>query len=682
MSEEKIKKILKDFGLTETETEVYLFLASHDPSKGTEIARQVKKDKAQVYHILKSLQAKGLVESTLEAPVRFTPVPFEKVVESTIKAKRDEAARIESIKQELFDYWKNVKKGRPESPLEKFIIIEGSDKIYQRIFEMINNTQRQLSIVSTVQGLLQADRYGLLDAAFEHPLKSQVQFRFLTELSEQNVNAMKTLLGRKPQAGVNFKGRNPDLGLRLPPRMVIRDEEEILLFITPRAEASPTPQDEVCLWTNCKTLVQSFSAAFKDSWSKATDVKRSIQIIENRKLRAKMHILSDATATTKQYDEAMLQARQEVFMMTSDEGLGDLAQRTVLLKEWSERRVSVKIMAPITSANLKAAQSLAKCYEVKHVPTSYLSSTIIDGRYLFQFKNPPTSLGKTEAIPLFENIFYTNNLAQVEKTKDMLMTIWENAQVPSPTTLATIFASTKPLIDSNAEDIFLGYVRKVNGPILITDEQQYEKLTEEDVLRKIINAQKTPRQIQSTNVTKQYGFCAQAIIHPPKPINPPDILIYALHYEKQSTYGALDAIFIHLWLETPKGYAYVPVAFAHDNPKTSSFYKRVFGDISVQLLEKDEIQVQLHGKNFFCGWTKPIFIKPNLQLEPSSILLEGFGDLRTGTLTVVQPSGVKITQEFNGFEAFVTFFHPSAKYSGPGTDGVIYRDAITTISWS
>ena len=145
LSEENIKRILKDFGLTETEGEIYLFLARNDPLKGTQIARQMRKDKAQVYHILKSLQAKGLVESTLEMPVRFTPVPFERVVESTIKAKRAEAARIESIKQELFDYWKNIKRDTLDLPLEKFIVIEGSSKIYLRILEMINKTKRQKS---------------------------------------------------------------------------------------------------------------------------------------------------------------------------------------------------------------------------------------------------------------------------------------------------------------------------------------------------------------------------------------------------------------------------------------------------------------------------------------------------------------------------------------------------------
>ena len=43
------------------------------------------------------------------------------------------------------------------------------------------------------------------------------------------------------------------------------------------------------------------------------------------------------------------------------------------------------------------------------------------------------------------------------------------------------------------------------------------------------------------------------------------------------------------------------------------------------------------------------------------------------------PSGTKINFEANSYEAFVTFYHPASKYSGPGTDGTIGRDVVITI---
>ena len=90
MDKEPIKKVLKSFGLTEKETEVYIFLAKQGVLRGRKIAKQMKKDKGQVYRILKSLQKKGLVESTLEFPTRFTAVPFEKVLDLFIKSKQEE----------------------------------------------------------------------------------------------------------------------------------------------------------------------------------------------------------------------------------------------------------------------------------------------------------------------------------------------------------------------------------------------------------------------------------------------------------------------------------------------------------------------------------------------------------------------------------------------------------------
>ncbi len=70
MSEVAVRKILREFGLTEKEMDIYIFLAKQDILKGGEIAKQTKTTKALVYRILRSLQAKGIVESTVEFPAR------------------------------------------------------------------------------------------------------------------------------------------------------------------------------------------------------------------------------------------------------------------------------------------------------------------------------------------------------------------------------------------------------------------------------------------------------------------------------------------------------------------------------------------------------------------------------------------------------------------------------------
>ena len=55
-------------------------------------------------------------------------------------------------------------------------------------------------------------------------------------------------------------------------------------------------------------------------------------------------------------------------------------------------------------------------------------------------------------------------------------------------------------------------------------------------------------------------------------------------------------------------------------------------------------------------------------------MVEGYGETKTIRWTVRIPSGYILKTEGIGGEAFVTFLHPSSKYSGPGTDGVLGRD--------
>jgi HTH-type transcriptional regulator, sugar sensing transcriptional regulator len=672
LSEENIKRILRDFGLTDTEGEVYLFLAKRDAIKGTELARQIKKDKAQTYHILKSLQSKGLVQSTLEAPVRFTPVPFEKVVESTIKAKRDEAARIEGLKQELYDYWKTLRKNKPELPVERFFVIEGSKKIYPKILEMINKTKTQLSLISTTEDLLKAERFGLLDAAFEHRYGADVHFRFLTDIDEKSVEYIKNLLTKKQNSEVDFKGRNPEAGLRLFPRMVIQDDDEILLFITPQSNESMVENPEVCLWTNCLMLVQSFSAVFEDFWHNALDIERKIEEIETRSRPMKRVIGSRETALDD-YEKALRSAEKEIFLMTSPKGLLFLKEKSCLLRELSEKGVSARIMAPITSNNLQVAEELSKYCTIKHSLASELETTIIDAKHLFQFKSFPLEDEPSNS----SNVFYTDDVEHITKTTSALNAVWRKAQAPSQVTLESILEHIGPTLmplSAKTREV----IKKRGIQQLINDKTPSEK----EILEKIVHSKKIPFKEGKENFI--YATAGSAVIHPQEYFNLPDLMINVFHIDKKSSLGGEDAMIVFAWMDTPQGKAYEPVAIVGDNPAAQIAWKNLYPKASVPkntlLVQKDEIQVQIHGETLFVGWTVPIRLFPQkYTLPPACLQIEGYGEVKSVAYMICRDATHKTTVEQNYLDAFVTFYHPASKYSGPGTDGYFVRDLIVTI---
>ena len=677
MSEDPIKKILKDVGLTEKETDVYIFLAKHGALKGIEIAKQTRIDKAEVYRILKSLQSKGLLESTLEAPVRFITVPFDKVIDSFVKARRDEAAIIERKKEDLLDDWKKISKTSLELAAEKFVVIEGESKIYPKIFQMINETKQQLSAISMVRDLFRGYQSGLFDAAFQHPLKSQIQFRFLTELSQENVSVVKNLLKKMPNVGLNFRGRTSDLGLRLSPRMVIRDDEEILFFITPRTDAMSPMKIETCLWTNCRELVQSFVAVFEDLWRNSADIEGKIEEIETGKPSPNIFSLN-TSAAKKKYDETLFKAKEEIVIMTSSEGLIE-SKSVFQLRDLAQRGISIKIMAPINGENLETALQLLAFCEVRHIPKGYFLTTLVDKAHVFQ-SDSTSSDHQTLGSKYSENMFYTNDSDYVGKTKNMLADIWRNARPPSAITLESILnpATIHSTTISNPLSKVHNTLKKVNS-IALVEEKTPNVLTEKDVLKKIIDAKNDP-----TKTHIQYGIAGQAIIHPQGILNMPDLLFYVLHYDKNPVYATQNILIVNVWSKTPKGFAFVPAVFICDNSESLDFWKKFLAGLpfaqNMQLVDRDELQVKLYGNNLFCGWTAPILLSPSLKLQPACIMLEACGDLKTSAHTLDFPSGCRIVHEYNGFEAFVTFWNQSSKYSGPGTEGFIARENVSTIS--
>jgi sugar-specific transcriptional regulator TrmB len=679
LSQEKALKTLVDLGLTRLDSQIYIYLAKRGPRKAREISKALKVQKQPLYRSLKRLQSKAVVSATLEHPARFSAVSFEKVLDLFIRAKLEEAQNIQHEKSGLLSTWQTIQVEATPEVAARFMVIEGRNIIYSRIKQMVSETKSHLSIISTVSGLVRADQFGLLDAGFKHPLRSKIQFRLLTHLSEQNVSAMKSLLKETPEAGLRFEIRNPNLGLRLFPRMVLRDEEEVVFFINPKVDDSLSKEDNVCLWTNCKSLVHSFLVMFEELWRNSTEMERRILEIETGKPSSKIFFISDIEAVERKYDEMAQSAGKEIMLLTSSKGLIESWKNIQQLKNWSEKGVSVKIMAPVVKENWEAMEQSSRFCAVRHVPAHYWETAIVDEKHFFQFKTPSPDQEELEPTSRFDQAYYTNDGEWVKRMKTALNDIWRNAQPPSSITLESVIGPYGPPVVPFPKDDLQSRLWEAK----IIDYDPPGTISEREIVNKIIRAQRIPTKDPSKELSKGYGSTGMAVIHLPAQFNLPDMAIQAWKHDKQSSFGEEDTIIVYFWLETPSGHAYVPVAIAGDNPNGQDAWRAVYAttpaEKNVYLFKKDEIQVRVHGNTLFAGWTVPIKLFPSkYTLPPACMLIEGYGDVDTIAYTVVLPSGFRIEVEENCFDAFVTFIHAASKYSGPGTDGSLARDHITT----
>jgi len=211
-------------------------------------------------------------------------------------------------------------------------------------------------------------------------------------------------------------------------------------------------------------------------------------------------VIRNAKAAFKKFNEILNSAEKEILIMTSSKGVINAWKSKTLLEKWQEKGVSAKIIAPITSENLKAARELSKYSAVKHIPACYSRVTLIDGKHLFQFKIPQEKL---EGIQHFENAIYTNDLEYVQRTRDMLNEIWNDSLDISKVIVGSIARALVPtvLLSTHVSDVAKSMSKQNIGAVIVArDFEPLGIITERDIIEKVVLANKDLHEVVAQEI--------------------------------------------------------------------------------------------------------------------------------------------------------------------------------------
>lgn len=674
VSREKVLVELTKLGLKKAEAKTYFYLAKKGPKKANEITKALGMTKQQLYPIIKELQSKALVTATLDRPAEFSAISFEKFLDLFAQAKLEEAKIIQQNKGKLLSDWQSIAPPISENISENFSIIKGRTYVYSKIQQMIQETKRQFCAMSNLPDLLRADQFGVFDILQDFPNVPEIRFRIITEVSDCLLIELKNfLVGINSQ--IRFRARNDDVELSLFPKMVLRDNEEVLYFIS---SGRGNHDDIICLSTNCGSLVSPFSSIFEELWNKSTKIEEKIKEMETGNLLGITEIIEDPNVTATKFNNVLRNANRNVSIIVSSDKILNFQELISIFRELVNKKVSIKIISPITNQNLKVANELAVFSKIKHVPPGYKDTIIVDDKHLFQFKIQ--EIDNDKAALNFENTFYTNNIKYVEKSKNLFKEMRKNAQVPLNFLLNPVKRERSGRLNQDPILAPFNILKKLSYITLI-EHGQSKTPKEIEIINKIITARKKPSSEEDFEGYHSYTSSGLAVVRLNEKKDLPTILIRSWHFDKKSVFGTGDVLMLHLWLKAQDEYAFVPVAIVHDQPETTNHWKEWMAGTpaaqNVQSIKKDEIEVQSYGKTLFACWTKPIPLIPKTYiLPPSTIILRGFGNVITGVFTQLFPSGIQSRMEFNGFEAYVTFIHGKTKYSGSSSVGFIFREAL------
>ena len=676
MSQEEILQILVNLGLKKSEAKTYFYLAKRGPKKANEITKTLRMTKQQLYPIIKSLQNKAIIVATLDRPAVFSAVPFDRVLDLISKVKFEEVKIIQNNKGKLLSDWESISLPNDKGVYAKFIVIKGRKYVYSKIQQMIEETTSQFSVISNFSGLLRVEQSGVFEVIKNHPMKSKIKFRIITEVLKNHLRVMNDFL-KSIDSTVRIKGRNSDLGLSLFPKIIIRDNKEILYFISQQDNESENLEDFVSIFTNCVSLVKPFSKVFEDLWENSSEIQEKILEIKKGTSPKRTRIIEKSDIALVKYNEALKKAKKDIIFVTTSDELQLYWKKTQLLKELASKGVLIRIMAPISRKNLKFALYLSDFCEVRHVPNEYLKTIIVDGKYLFEFKKEESQKKKDQGKIL--QTLYSNDFEYVEKAKNMLLDIWKNSVIPSALTAESMLGSQSSISEHQSQK---KSKYKIVDVVYNTNQWYGEThqtgITERDVTRRILNYKKNLR--PNSKIVTLCGTVGYAIIHSHPNFDFPNLLIAAYHIDEESSFGAEDALVISLGFNTSQGFRYVPMTIVGDNPKATEQWKKNFENTlaparkNYHLFKRGELQIQIHGNTFNAGWTRAIPLLPNQPLPPSSIYLSSTGRIRTRAFDITNTNGIRHEQKFNYYDAFITFIHNNTIYRGPSTDGLLVRE--------
>ncbi|MCL4435890.1 MAG: hypothetical protein M1503_01705 [Thaumarchaeota archaeon] len=308
-NEETVLDILGDFGLTAKESEIYVLLCKKGPLKGLEVSKMLGMHKGEAYRVLKSLQRRGMVESIIESPLRFSALSFERFLNMHIEAKRREADTLEKKKGEILEQWRSLDSERSNPSEDRFLVISGAHNIYSKVLQMWGESSQEVLGISTLTDFTQTQKRGVMDGIVSIAAKKRVTpswcSKIILDFPERNIEAMKRYLKRSEAKHANIEWRYTDLTSNSHLRFVIKDAEEVLFFLTNKEKPNSSKQ-EVCFWTNSESLVLSFKTIHETIWPNSQNIAKHIEEIEARTPTEKPRIKKKEAPTPSHKGSARL----------------------------------------------------------------------------------------------------------------------------------------------------------------------------------------------------------------------------------------------------------------------------------------------------------------------------------------------------------------------------------------
>ncbi len=258
---------LKEFGLTDTQSSVYLSIVRLGLASVSQITKESGVRREEVYRVLPSLEEMGLAERVLGTPVKVRATPVEEALPSLIKRLRDDTnLRVAALEAITVEFLKNQSKNGiaplVQNGKSHLTMISQWNAVNHRGLAMVLESRKEVSLITSIYN---AD-LGFADFsdALRQASKRKVNIRIIAEAvkDEKQIHEIidKNRLS-KSQLSLKYT-THPSI------HYMISDQKEAMLSTMADAHGTESPY----LWTNEENLIGILQTNFEQMWHSASGV--------------------------------------------------------------------------------------------------------------------------------------------------------------------------------------------------------------------------------------------------------------------------------------------------------------------------------------------------------------------------------------------------------------------------
>ncbi|MCE9617760.1 MAG: TrmB family transcriptional regulator [Nitrosarchaeum sp.] len=257
----ELNRLLIKYDLTPNQAKVYLYLSKIGIKTASEISKSLKIPRTETYHLLSTLQQKGIIFSVFGKPTKFNAVGIDESIVILVNNEKNRIAELEIGKADIIKLWKTIPKytGNKEKLEDnKFQTLQGRNSILVKLEQMIKESSENILVLGT-----ESDFKKFYHTDFTNLLKkTKSELKILTDYPNKGIHIFEDVPSKKIKK-LDDKSREDFC-------FIIKDDSEVIFFIS-----NSRSKDMIAIWTDSKTFVITLRSLFSLIWKKAHHIDES-----------------------------------------------------------------------------------------------------------------------------------------------------------------------------------------------------------------------------------------------------------------------------------------------------------------------------------------------------------------------------------------------------------------------